>query len=103
MEHAHGAGRGLAGACDAGPRIFGSGERDYSTLGSAGWWESEPDVGELVNGVSGGLVRFAGRVAHGVPNRVHKLKGLGNAIVPQIAEWIARQILTAEQRHECDF
>lgn len=36
------------------------------------------------------------RVAHGVPARVDRLKGLGNAIVPQIAEWIGRQILAAE-------
>jgi len=33
-------------------------------------WETEPDVG---------------RVAHGIPRRVDRLKGLGNAIVPQIA------------------
>lgn len=34
------------------------------------YWTTEPDVG---------------RLAHGVPNRVDRLKGLGNAIVPQIA------------------
>ena len=34
------------------------------------WWAVEPDVG---------------RVAHGVPNRVGKLKSLGNAIVPEVA------------------
>ena len=33
------------------------------------------------------------RVAKGVPARVHRLKGLGNAIVPQIAEWIGEQII----------
>ena len=44
-------------------------------------WAVEPDVG---------------RVAHGVPARVDRLRGLGNAIVPQIAEWIARRILAAE-------
>jgi DNA (cytosine-5)-methyltransferase 1 len=34
-----------------------------------------------------------GRVAHGVPNRSHRLKGLGNAVVPQIPEMIGRAIL----------
>ena len=43
-----------------------------------GQWTTEPDVGQ---------------VAHGVPRRVDRLKGLGNAIVPQCAEWIGRQIL----------
>jgi len=33
-----------------------------------------------------------GRVAHGIPNRAHRLKGLGNAIIPQIAHWIAQRI-----------
>ena len=47
-------------------------------------WESEPAVG---------------RVAHGVPSRVDRLKCLGNAVVPQIPEWIARQILRYEEQH----
>ena len=41
------------------------------------WWEFEPNVG---------------RVANGVPGRVHRLKGLGNSIVPQIAEEIGKAI-----------
>jgi DNA (cytosine-5)-methyltransferase 1 len=41
------------------------------------WWDVEPNVG---------------RVADGVPARVDRLRGLGNAIVPQVAEWIGRQI-----------
>lgn len=45
-----------------------------------GWWEFEPNVG---------------RVAHGVPGRVHRLKALGNSIVPQIAEKIGRALIKA--------
>ncbi len=47
----------------------------------AGWWATEPDVG---------------RVAHGVPARVDRLRGLGNAVVPQVAEYIGRRIMEAE-------
>ncbi len=47
-------------------------------LASTSWWTTEPDVG---------------RVAHGIPSRVDRLRGLGNAVVPQAAEWIGRRIL----------
>jgi len=43
-------------------------------------WEFEPDVG---------------RVADGIPGRAHRLKGLGNSIVPQIAEEIGKAIKEA--------
>jgi len=43
-----------------------------------GRWPSEPDVG---------------RVAHGIPNRVDRLKCLGNAVVPQIPEMIGHAII----------
>ena len=33
-----------------------------------------------------------GRVAHGIPNRAHRLRGLGNSIVPAVAEEIIRAI-----------
>ena len=42
------------------------------------WWSIEPDVG---------------RVAHGIPKRVDRLRGLGNAVVPQCVEWIGRRIM----------
>jgi DNA (cytosine-5)-methyltransferase 1 len=45
-------------------------------------WLVEPDVG---------------RVADGVPARVDRLRGLNNALVPQIAEWIGRRILDYER------
>jgi DNA (cytosine-5)-methyltransferase 1 len=45
-------------------------------------WESEPDVG---------------RVAHGVPHRVDRLRSLGNAVVPQIPEIIGRAIMAADE------
>jgi len=50
-----------------------------------GWWATEPAVG---------------RVAHGVPNRVDRLRGLGNAVVPQVAEFIGRLIVEHHQRTE---
>ena len=46
------------------------------------FWTVEPDVG---------------RVAHGVPNRVDRLRGLGNAVVPQVAEYVGRMIMQHSQ------
>jgi len=46
-------------------------------IGTGDWWAIEPDVG---------------RVANGVPKRVDRLRGLGNAVVPQVAEYIGRMV-----------
>jgi DNA (cytosine-5)-methyltransferase 1 len=54
------------------------GNRTGFTNGS--WWKVEPDVG---------------RVADGIPHRVDRLRGLGNAVVPQVAEYIGRLITTS--------
>ncbi len=48
-----------------------------SKPGGNEWWATEPDVG---------------RVANGIPRRVDRLKGLGNAIVPQVAFEIFKAI-----------
>ena len=63
-------------------RIIAGGEleRAYSESG-AKQWRVEPNVG---------------RVAHGVPARVDRLKSLGNAVVPQIPELIGRAILSSD-------
>jgi DNA (cytosine-5)-methyltransferase 1 len=66
-------GDGCAPECGAGR------ERDRRSWG----WRTEPDVG---------------RVAHGVPSRVDRLRCLGNAVVPQIPEIIGRAIMSAEGR-----
>ena len=61
----------------------GAGTDENESIRRAGiGWLPEPDVG---------------RVAHGVPSRVDRLRGLGNAIVPQIAEMIGAWILLREE------
>jgi DNA (cytosine-5)-methyltransferase 1 len=59
-------------------------ERDNA--GGLGRWDAESAVGRVANGVSG---------------RVDRLKGLGNAIVPQVAAEILRVMMTVDNlNHE---
>jgi len=59
-------------------RVWSDNGRRETTDGFRQWWEVEPDVG---------------RVANGIPDRVDRLKGLGNAIVPQVAELVGALVL----------
>jgi len=53
----------------------------HANIVSGGRWEIEPSVG---------------RVANGLPGQSHRLKQLGNAVVPQIPELIGRAIMEHE-------
>lgn len=53
-------------------------DQDQQLSQSARIWLPEPAVG---------------RMAHGVPRRVDRLRGLGNAVVPQIVEALGRMIM----------
>jgi len=81
VAHAEGAGCGarrrVRGDADpaAGARADGPGPD------GRGWWADEPGVG---------------RVAYGLPDRVDRIRGLGNAVVPQVAEHIGRLIMNTE-------
>ena len=51
--------------------------RPRNPISESSWWAVEPELG---------------RVAHGIPHRVDRLKCLGNAIVPQVAYEIIKMI-----------
>jgi DNA (cytosine-5)-methyltransferase 1 len=55
--------------------------RELQTSLGGGWWATEPDVG---------------RVAHGVPARVDRIRGLGNAVVPIAARTAFTRLLGLE-------
>jgi DNA (cytosine-5)-methyltransferase 1 len=73
---------GVGGVSEDSRLVFGRDNIGRGTQSYAGWqwWETEPNVG---------------RVANGISNRVDRLRGLGNAVVPQVAETIGRLVMEA--------
>lgn len=68
--------------CEEQRRTVSNGE-EHETAQCGNWWQPEPAIC---------------RVAHGIPNRVDRLRGLGNAIVPQVAIQILQAIAHIHQQ-----
>lgn len=58
------------------PQVGTEVDRRLSSI--AEWWRVEPQLG---------------RMAARIPQRVDRLKSIGNSVVPQVAEWIGRRIM----------
>ena len=79
---------------------------DDGSQGQTGQGHTEPRVGGMADGVSARLDGHYGferepnipRVATGIPERVNRLKALGNSIVPQVIYNIGLAILEEEER-----
>ena len=79
---------------------------DDGSQGQTGQGHTEPRVGGMVDGISARLDGHLGferepnipRVATGIPERVNRLKALGNSIVPQVIYNIGLAILEEEER-----
>ena len=79
---------------------------DDGSQGQTGQGHTEPGVGGMADGVSARLDGHYGferepnipRVATGIPERVNRLKALGNSIVPQVIYNIGLAILEEEER-----
>ena len=72
------------------------GQRQVSESGECGGSEDEECRGRWLPEPN------VGRVAHGIPSRVDRLRGLGNAIVPQVAYEIINALKGKEnETHHC--
>ena len=85
MANTNGAGSRWVGSLEHGrENVFRKSDqlRGENGFTSGSWWEVEPSVG---------------RVANGIPDRVDRNKGLGNAIVPQVAELVGALVVEHSQ------
>ena len=62
-----------------------------------GWWATDNPKRPRFGWGTWAREPAVARVAYGIPDRIHRLKSLGNAVVPQIPEIIGRAILEAER------
>tara|TARA_Y100000389_G_scaffold119259_1_gene116438 strand:- start:602 stop:1696 length:1095 start_codon:yes stop_codon:yes gene_type:complete len=67
--------------------------------GKANFWLTKSGICRMVDGIPNWVdePRDIPRISQGVPNRVQRLRGLGNAIVPQIAMRIGQTIKAVEE------
>lgn len=86
---------------DGRARVFGQGW--WRELADDRRWLTQPGVRGADDGLSDWVDGVAGLVEGRVPNRSRRVSALGNALVPQIAEWVGRRIVAyeTEQSLEC--
>jgi DNA (cytosine-5)-methyltransferase 1 len=74
---------------DGGYRLHDEGSTEHGGPGPSGGDSGRRPVGPW------SVESAVGRMANGVPGRVDSLRTLGNAVVPQVAEYVGRRILEA--------
>jgi DNA (cytosine-5)-methyltransferase 1 len=80
-------------------RVFGPGW--WRELEDCGWWTPEPGVRRVDDGLPAGL-DFPSPTGGDKHGRGKRLMALGNALVPQIAQWIGERIVTFEANQQDD-
>lgn len=73
------------------------------------WWRTGPEFEDRLtqyeerwrtDPAEGPVESRLGRVAYGIPNRMDRLRGLGNAVVPQVAEYLGLLIMEVIENEE---